>query len=430
MEQGELDGGLLRGQGGGGGGEPGQEGLPGQAGEAGEHPARAGEEVLGPIEHHPQPLEPLEGEGARPAGGQDAPGGGHPHPGDPQQQLVVRPAHLHREELQVAEGPAALGVQPGVQIGVVLVQELVGAEVIVPQQPVRLIEPVLPEQGRPEALGGGEERAGGHGHIGGVEHPLEPVAAVEPLAEPEDVEVALRGGPHDHLGGLARRGEAGGVAEEAQLLPGAEDAVPDLPHGGEDGGLALVRGQPLQRRLGGQLDVHAQPVAQQAQPVGEQGVRPRDGLGVDIPREAPLPQQPQLGDHPLGGVVRVPEDGGGEEEALDVVAPVEAGGELTELPGGEGGPGHVVGAAVDAVGAVVGAGVGHEHLEQGDAPAVGGEGVAAPRRHGGAQASRPGPAVQAAGGTGGVVLGRVGEDGQLLHQVHGVHPQYRTFVLS
>ena len=39
-----------------------------------ENPARTGEEVLGPLEDHAQPLESLEGEGPHPPGGEDAPG--------------------------------------------------------------------------------------------------------------------------------------------------------------------------------------------------------------------------------------------------------------------------------------------------------------------------------------------------------------------
>lgn len=44
-----------------------------------------------------------------------------------------------------------------------LVQQLGGAEVVVAQQPVGLVEPVLPEKGRLEALRGGQELAVGHG---------------------------------------------------------------------------------------------------------------------------------------------------------------------------------------------------------------------------------------------------------------------------
>ena len=88
------------------------------------------------------------------------------------------------------------------------------------QQPVRLIQPVLTQQGRLKALGSGEQGAGGDGDIGGVEDPLQMVLVVEPLGEHQDVAVTLRRGTYDHLSGLARRGEAGGMVVFGQLLPG------------------------------------------------------------------------------------------------------------------------------------------------------------------------------------------------------------------
>ena len=118
----------------------------------------------------------------------------------------------------------------------------------------------------------------------------------------------------DHLGGLPRRGEPGRVAVDGDLPLRLRDAVPDLPHRGEDGLLFLVRGQQGQAGGGGQLDVYAHPVGQQAQPPGEQRVGPRDGLGVDIAAEPVLlPENLQRADHQLRGVVRASDDGGGEK---------------------------------------------------------------------------------------------------------------------
>ena len=323
----------------------------------------------------------------------------------------------------MVQRPGALGVYQGVEVGIGFVQQLLSPEVVEPQQPVRLVEPVFPQQGRSEGLGGGEEPVVGHRHIGRVEHPLELVLVIEGLGKGEDVPVALRRGADNHLGGLPRRGEAGGVAEPGQLPPAGLNAIPDLGHGGQDGGLGLVGRQAAQALLAGQLDVDGQAVGQQAQPPGEEGVGPRDGLGVDIAAEAVLlPQQAQGLDHGLGGAVGAAPHGGGEEESLDVVAPVKADGELRQLPWGEGGPAHIAGAAVDAVGAVVDAPVGKQHLEQGDAPAVGGEGVAASGGQGAPQAAGPARPIQPAGGARRVVLGRVGQDGQLVQQLHTAAP--------
>ena len=151
-----------------------------------------------------------EKDGVRPPGCEDALGAGDPDAGHPEQGLIVGPLDLHRKLVQVAQGPAALGVQTEVEVGPPLVQQLLGPKVVEAQQPVRLIQPVLTQQGRLKALGSGEQGAGGDGDIGGVEDPLQMVLVVEPLGEHQDVAVALRRGTYDHLSGLTRRGEAGG----------------------------------------------------------------------------------------------------------------------------------------------------------------------------------------------------------------------------
>ena len=212
------------------------------------------------------------------------------------------------------EGPTALGIHLGVEVRMACIQQLLRPEAVKPQQPVRLIQAVLSPEGRKEALRCGQQGAVGHGHIGGIEHPLQLILVVKGLGEGEDVPVALRGGSYDHLGGLPRRGEAGSPAGQAKLLPGDGDAVPDLGHRGQNGLFALVWGQQGQAALAGQLDVHGQAVGQQAQLPGEQGGRPGNGFGVDVAAEAVLlPQQPQGGDHPLGGVVGADKDGGGKK---------------------------------------------------------------------------------------------------------------------
>ena len=107
------------------------------------------------------------------------------------------------------------------------------------------------------------------------------------------------------------------MAVYLQLLFGDRDPVPNLPHRGQNGLLLFVRGQQGQALGAGQLDVHAQPVGQQSQLLGEQRVGPGDGFGVNVaPKAVLLPQQAQALDHLLGGVVRVPQDGGGEKETL------------------------------------------------------------------------------------------------------------------
>jgi len=69
--------------------------------------------------------------------------------------------------------------------------------------------------------------------------------------------------------------------------------------------------------------------------------------------------------------------------------------------------------------AVVDADIGEQKLEQGDTPAVGGKGMAAAGRDGFAQAAAP--PVSSAGGTGHIILGGVGENGELFGKGHRGH---------
>ena len=63
----------------------------------------------------------------------------------------------------------ALGVQQGIEVRMGLVQELLGLEAVKPQQPVRLVQPVLPQQGR-LGVQRGQKGVLHHRNIGGVEH--------------------------------------------------------------------------------------------------------------------------------------------------------------------------------------------------------------------------------------------------------------------
>ena len=73
-----------------------------------------------------------------------------------------------------------------------------------------------------------------------------------------------------------------------------------------------------------QLDVHAQPVGQKAELLNKLRRRAGDGLGVDIAVEAVfVAQKRERTDHQLRCVIRRAQHAGGEEEAFDIVSPVE-----------------------------------------------------------------------------------------------------------
>ena len=119
--------------------------------------------------------------------------------------------------------------------------------------------------------------------------------------------------------------------------------IPDLPHRREDRALRLAGREDLERFLAGQLDVDAQPVGEQAQPRHQLRGGPRDRLGVDVTVEAVLAAQQGKGlDHQLRRAVGGAEHGGGEKQALDVVAAIEADGQLSQLARRKGSAPYVV----------------------------------------------------------------------------------------
>ena len=209
------------------------------------------------------------------------------------------------------------------------------------------------------------------------------------------------------------------MAEDREIPLVFLDAPGDLAHGAQDARLALLGGQQLEGGLGGQLDVDAHPVAQKAQAGNEAAVAAGDGFGMDIPGEAVFLAENVKGfDHLFGGLVGGAVDGRAEEQAFDVIAAVEVHGELGQLAGGEGGPGSGGRSAVRAVAAVIGAVIAEKHFQQGDAPAIGGKGMADALGGAGARSAGDVPALGAAGGAGHIVFGGVGEDAEFLEPVH------------
>ena len=138
-----------------------------------------------------------------------------------------------------------------------------------------------------------------------------------------------------------------------------------------------------------------------------------------------LPQQSETFDHLFGCVVRAAKHTRGEEQPLNIIAPVKFNGQFRQLPGRKGGSPCVVRAAIDTVFAVVHAAIGHQNLQQGDTSPVGGKAVAATRYRGGGVAdhTRAGAPANAAGGAGCIIFSRIGQDGQLIQQFHGQCPQ-------
>ncbi|MPL99232.1 hypothetical protein SDC9_45449 [bioreactor metagenome] len=330
--------------------------------------------------------------------------------------FVGCPVHVHREEVRMAQGPARLGVEGHVEVGLFRGQDFFGPEAVEPEEPVRLVEPVFPEHGRLRGAGR-KEGVIRHGDVGGVIDPLEPEAPVESFGQAQNGKVVLRGGPHHELGALSRGNEGRSGPAGTPPFFSFLDGSADEGHGAEDGVPALLGGEGPEACLGRQLDIHAHPVGEEPESA-EKGRRGAgDGLGVNVASETVLlPEDCRRPDELYHGVVRRTDDGGAEKEPFDIVSPVHLDGQVREFPGSEGGPRDVGAPPVHAVGAVENAVVGEQDLEQGDAPSVVGPAMA-DAAEGGAAHGAP-PSGASAGRAGHVVFRSFGEHRELSQSLH------------
>ena len=109
----------------------------------------------------------------------------------------------------MAERPVTLGIQKHIEIRPVLCQKLRCLKAVKPQEPVRLIEPVLAQERR-LGVKRGEQAALDDGDIGGVEHAFETVLGIERLGQVQDVPVGILRRADDELGALS--GDVPGMA--------------------------------------------------------------------------------------------------------------------------------------------------------------------------------------------------------------------------
>ena len=170
----------------------------------------------------------------------------------------------------------------------------------------------------------------------------------------------------DHLRALA--GGKGGCFDPRAVddlsrgffgLQAFVDALADAVHGLLCVREVLFRRESVEALLRGQFDVDADAIGVASGLVDERLRGLGDGFEMDVTAEVMhLAELPRDLDDLLHGVVRAAHDAAAEEEALDVVALVEVERELHDLLRRETRSLHIAGAAVDAVMAVVEAGVG------------------------------------------------------------------------
>ena len=375
----------------------------------------AGDEILRLLHHHADAPKAVGGEAAVAAGGDDHAGRLDADAGHADDEGVVGAVDVDRETLRVTQRPGELRVDLEVEVGGGAVYDLVGAEAVEAHQPVGLIEAILADEGHAADGGGQACVVGVEGHVTRIIDASHARPTVEGGGDAEDVVVGLGRGADDDLCALSGGHEAWCVAKLAAVFLTLQHALADVTHRGEDALEVLVRGHAAEALFGGQLQVDAHAIGVEPALLDQLAATAGDALEVDVTVEAVRGAKVfDHAHHALHRVVRVTDDAGAEEEALDVVAAVELDGEVHELANGECGAWAVVRAAVHAVGAVEDAMVGEHDLQQRDAAAVGGEAVAdADAADGVADSSRRVVPHRAARGARDVVLGGFGQDLQL-----------------
>ncbi|MNK71998.1 hypothetical protein D3C87_914640 [compost metagenome] len=225
-------------------------------------------------------------------------------------------------------------------------------------------------------------------------------------------------GADNQLCALPGRGEL----RRARFVQHGLHASVDGVHRLFDRSDVLLRRQHLQAGIGGQFDIDAQAIGVAASLFNQCRIGFGNGLEMDVPAKLMLFTQQLRHPHQLlHGVVRRTNDAGTEKQPADAVTPVEIHGQRHDFLGGETSARNIAGAAVDAVLAIVKAEIGQQNLQQRHAAPV--RRVAVADAH---AICRAQPALafgaalgRAAARAGGVVLGGVGEDAQLVDDLHG-----------
>ena len=129
--------------------------------------------------------------------------------------------------------PTAFRIQPGIEVRVSLVQQLGGTKTIKPQQPVCLIEPMLPQQRR-LGIQRGQETVFYYRNIGRVKHSFETIFLIKCLCQMQNVPVGVLCRSHDQLGALSCRRKGRGVLIFDQFLTVFQYPVADQSHRPQD----------------------------------------------------------------------------------------------------------------------------------------------------------------------------------------------------
>ena len=235
---------------------------------------------------------------------------------------------------------------------------------IIPQQPVRLVQPMFAQKRR-FGLQGRQAAVLDHRQIGRIKHAFQRVFFVKCLGQIHNMQVIFRRSTDNHLGALSCRRKSRGMAIHRHFLFALHILHGNLLHRPQNGGFLFVRRQPIQADLARQLDIDRQSVRQKSQLLHQQGVGPRYRLGMDIAVKTVLmAQNTQRLDHQFHGVVGGFDYRAGQKQPLNIIALIKTNSQVSQFPGGKGRPRTIVAATVDAVAAIVAACVRVQYLQK------------------------------------------------------------------
>ncbi|MNI54715.1 hypothetical protein D3C73_1096220 [compost metagenome] len=140
----------------------------------------------------------------------------------------------------MVDRPAALGIEQRIEVRGGFIEQLLGLKSVEAQQPVRLIQPVLPEQRR-LGIQGGQQRVLDDRGIGGIENPLQLILFVQAFRKVQNLIIRIRRCADDHLCALSCRCEARSMIVLNEVGAVLGNLILDQTHRLKNGLLALIR---------------------------------------------------------------------------------------------------------------------------------------------------------------------------------------------
>ena len=229
--------------------------------------------------------------------------------GHAQYHFIRRAVHFDREKLSVAERPAALGIEFLIEIRLLRRQDFFRIKMIEAEQPVCLIEPVLPHERR--RFDCRQVLPLHYGNVRGIVDSLQRCLAVQSLRQKENLPVAFPAGSHDELRRLSGRHKGGRSLEFLPFFLVFPDRVTEKLHRRHDGLLRFLRCQKMERLLRGKLYIDAHPVHVAAKLVQKLRIRSGNAFHMDVPIEMlPFAEKLCRADQKLRRIIRRLHDAG------------------------------------------------------------------------------------------------------------------------